>query len=168
MRMKKVVVVLILFLLFIPLFSSPSFIYSFSQTGETIEGKNMGALAVGIGFVPDKEEHFGLVELVSYYGFSSPIYKGFDIAFSTPVFVTSDSFFSYCFSNPILWEPTIGASAQYRRDSDSWAFSLLLSPFKFVDTSFSYEILSPYFSFGLNGEKGWGIRVMKITAFLEI
>ena len=166
--MKKVIVVLILFLVFVPIFSSPSFIYSFSQTGETIEERNMGALGVGIGFVPNKEKHYGLIELVSYYGFSSPIYKGFDIALSTPVFTTSDSFFSYCFSNPILCEPTIGGSAQYRRDLNSWNFSLLLSPFKFVDASFSYEFLSPYFSFGLNGERGWGIRVMKVTALLEI
>lgn len=164
--MRRIVILAIVFVILLPLGAS-ALTYSFSQNGETIGEDSFGSLALGLGFSPFKEKGYLETEIISYFDFSAS-FRGFDLALSTPIILSSDEIFSYAFSNRVLWEPTLGVQVQYRRVGDNWLLGFFLSPLKFADTSFSYELLSPYFSFDLNGEHGWGIRVIKITAFLEV
>lgn len=165
--MKRTVSLIIILLAASLLFSSSAFTYSFSQVGEKCSDDSFGSMTVSVGFSPIKEKQYGFIEAGVLLGWDR-FFQGFDIALSTPVFISGNEVFSYAFSNSVLWEPTIGAAAQYRARENRWGIALMLSPFKFVDTSFSYELLSPYITFGFDGRKSYGIRIMKVTAFVGV
>ncbi len=164
---RRLITVLVLVLVFSSLSASSAFTYSFSQVGEKYEDGSFGAMTVAMGFSPMKERPYGMVEVSALLGFSR-FFRGVDMSLSTPIVCLSGDFFSYAFSNSVLWEPTVGFLAQYRVEGDRWRLGVMLSPFKFSDTSFSYEFLSPYIAWSLDGERAWGIRIMKITAFLGV
>lgn len=164
-RMTALILVLVLSLL--TLGASSAFTYSISQVGERYGDAGFGAATLSLGFSPFKERTYGMVEVSALLGFSE-FFRGFDISLSTPLVCLSNDFFSYAFSNRVLWEPTVGFLAQYRSDGGRWMLGALLSPFRFSDTSFCYEFLSPYMTMSLDGKTAWGIRVMKITAYLEV
>lgn len=165
--MKKISIVLILLFLSGLLFASSAVTYSLSQMGEKSSFASFGSLSLSVGFAPIKEKHYGLVETNVLLGWNK-FFRGFDLAVSTVLFTSSNDIFSYAFSNKVLWEPTVGFMASYRQDTTAWMLGALISPFKFVDTSFSYEFLSPYVLFGFEGEKAYGVRIMRVTAFLEV
>ncbi len=165
--MKKTVSIGVIILIACILTASPAVTYSFSQMGEKCGETSFGSFTAALGFSPEKEKPYGAVEVGVLLGFDR-FFQGVDISLSTPLVALSNDVFSYAFSNRVLWEPTIGVVAQYRISGERWMFGFLVSPFKFTDSSFSYEFLSPYFTFGLNGERAWGIRVMKMTGFLGL
>ncbi len=165
--MKRTLSIIILILAAASLTASPAVTYSFSQVGEKCGNGSFGSFTVALGFSPEKEKPYGAVELSALIGFDR-FFQGVDISLSTPVVALSNDVFSYAFSNRVLWEPTIGLLAQYRLSGERWHFGFLVSPFKFTDSSFSYEFMSPYFTFGLDGGTTWGIRVMKMTGFLGL
>ncbi len=165
--MKKTVSIGVIILIACILTASPAVTYSFSQMGEKCGEASFGSFTAALGFSPEKEKPYGAVEVGVLLGFDR-FFQGVDISLSTPLVALSNDVFSYAFSNRVLWEPTIGVVAQYRISGERWMFGFLVSPFKFTDSSFSYEFLSPYFTFGLNGERAWGIRVMKMTGFLGL
>ena len=165
--MKKTVSIGVIILIACVLTASPAVTYSFSQMGEKCGETSFGSFTAALGFSPEKEKPYGAVEVGVLLGFDR-FFQGVDISLSTPLVALSNDVFSYAFSNRVLWEPTIGVVAQYRTNGERWMFGFLVSPFKFTDSSFSYEFLSPYFTFGLNGERAWGIRVMKMTGFLGL
>lgn len=166
--MKKITIVLIILFLSMSLFASSAFTYALSQVGEKYEDESLGSMSVTLGFAPLKEKQYGIVEVTALLGWNR-FFRGVDLSVSTPLFTSSNDVFSYAFSNRVLWEPSVGFLTQYRMDGNRWMMGFLLSPFKFADTSFSYEFLSPYFTFGLSGGKmAYGVRIMKVSAFLEI
>ncbi len=165
--MKKTVSIGVIILIACILTASPAVTYSFSQMGEKCGETSFGSFTAALGFSPEKEKPYGAVEVGVLLGFDR-FFQGVDISLSTPLVALSNDVFSYAFSNRVLWEPTIGVVAQYRISGERWMFGFLVSPFKFTDSSFSYEFLSPYFTFGLNGERSWGIRVMRMTGFLGL
>lgn len=166
--MKKITIVLILLFLSMSLFASSAFTYALSQVGEKYEDESFGSMSVTLGFAPLKEKQYGIVEVTTLLGWNR-FFRGMDLSVSTPLFTLSNEVFSYAFSNRVLWEPSVGFLTQYRMDGNRWMMGFLLSPFKFADTSFSYEFLSPYFTFGLfDGKMAYGVRIMKVSAFLEI
>ncbi len=155
-------------ILLVPLLSaSPAFTYSFSQTGEKGPDGSFGSLAAALGFSPLKEKPYCAVEAAVLLGFDR-LFHGVDMSLSTPLVTLSNDIFSYAFSNRVLWEPTAGFLAQYRAEGRRWMLGFLISPLKFTDSSFSYEFLSPYFTFSFSGERAWGIRIMKITGYLGL
>lgn len=164
---RRLITVLILALMLSSLSASSAFTYSFSQVGEKYEGEGMGAMTLSLGFSPMKERPYGMVEVSALLGFSE-FFRGVDMSLSTPIVCLSNDVFSYAFSNRVLWEPTVGFLAQYRTAGNRWMLGVMFSPFKFSDTNFSYEFLSPYITWSLDGERAWGIRIMKITGFLEV
>lgn len=166
--MKKINVILILLLVSLTLSASSAFTYSFSQVGEKSAEGAFGSMSISLGFAPMKEKHYGLVEATVLLGWDK-FFRGFDLAVSIPVYISSAEVFSYAFSNRVLWEPAAGILGQYRYDDSSWRAGFFISPFKFVDTNFSYEFLSPYLTFNISRWGiSYGVRVMKITAFLEV
>ncbi len=166
--MKKITIVLIILFLSMSLFASSAFTYALSQVGEKYEDESFGSMSVTLGFAPLKEKQYGIVEVTALLGWNR-FFRGMDLSVSTPLFTLSNDVFSYAFSNRVLWEPSVGFLTQYRMDGNRWMMGFLLSPFKFADTSFSYEFLSPYFTFGLSdGKMAYGVRIMKVSAFLEI
>lgn len=165
--MKRITLLIVFFVVSSLLFSSSAFTYSFSQMGEKCGEKSFGSFTASVGFAPLKEKQYGYVEAGILLGWDR-LFQGFDITLSCPVFISSDEVFSYAFSNRVLWEPTVGAAAQYRADGKRWGMAVMFSPLKFVDTSFSYELLSPYITFGFDGSSSFGMRIVKVTAFLEV
>lgn len=165
--MKRTLFIIIFILAATVAAASPAVTYSFSQMGEKCGESSFGSFTVALGFSPEKEKPYGAVEVSALLGFDR-FFQGVDISLSTPILTLSNDVFSYAFSNRVLWEPTIGLIAQYRSSGEMWMFGFLVSPFKFTDSSFSYEFLSPYFTFGLDGGRAWGIRVMKMTGFLGL
>ncbi len=165
--MKRTTMIIALVLLATALAASPAFTYSFSQVGERCGDSSFGSFTAAVGFSPIKEKPYGAVEVSALFGFNR-FFQGVDISLSTPLLTLSNDVFSYAFSNRVLWEPTIGFLTQYRLNGRRWMFGFFVSPFKFTDSSFSYEFLSPYFTFSPGGEKAWGIRVMKMTVFLGL
>ncbi len=165
--MKRITSAIIILLISSILFASSAFTYSLSQTGEKCGDESFGTLSLSLGFAPVKEKQYGLMEIDLLLGWNR-FFQGFDIVVSTPLYTSSDKVFSYAFSNRVLWEPTAGALLSYRSVREKWALGVMLSPFKFVDTQFSYEFLSPYMSFGFDGKRAYGIRIMKVTALLEV
>lgn len=164
---RRITTIIILVSIVSALTASPAFTYSFSQMGEKCGDSGFGSFTAALGFSPEKEKPYGAVEISALLGFDR-FFQGVDISLSTPLLALSNDVFSYAFSNRVLWEPTIGLLAQYRSSGERWMFGFLVSPFKFTDSSFSYEFLSPYFTFGLDGGRVWGIRVMKMTGFLGL
>lgn len=166
--MKRRITAVLCALLFLSVISaSPAFTYSFSQVGEKCGDESFGSFSVALGFSPVKEKPYGAVEVSALLGFDR-FFRGVDMSISTPVLTLSDPVFSYAFSNRVLWEPTVGFLTQYRTEGNRWMLGVMVSPLKFTDSSFYYEFLSPYFTFGFNGEKAWGIRIMKITGLLGL
>lgn len=165
--MKRITLIVVFLLLSSLLFAQSAFTYSLSQMGEKSSSTSFGSLSLSLGFAPIREKHYGLVETNVLLGWNK-FFRGFDIVLSTPLFTSSRDVFSYAFSNRVLWEPTVGFMASYRQNGSMWMLGALFSPFKFADTSFSYEFLSPYVLFGFDGEKAYGVRIMKVTAFLEV
>ena len=163
--MKKLALAVTFMLLAAMLAASPAFTYSFSQVGEKCNDESFGSFTAAIGFSPMKEKPYGAVEVGVLLGFDR-FFQGVDMSISTPFVTLSNDVFSYAFSNRVLWEPTIGFLAQYRVSGSRWMIGVVISPLKFTDSSFSYEFLSPYITFGFNGEKAWGIRIMKMTGLL--
>ncbi len=164
---KKILIVFMCILISGLLSASSAFTYSLSQMGERSSSSSFGSLSLSVGFAPIKEKHYGLVETNVLLGWNK-FFRGLDFVVSTPLFTSSDDIFSYAFSNKVLWAPTVGFMAGYREEDGKWMLGALISPFKFADTSFSYEFLSPYMLFGFDGEKAYGVRIMKVTAFLEV
>ncbi len=165
--MKRITLITVLILLATLVSASPAFTYSFTQVGEKCGDESFGSFTAAVGFSPLKEKPYGAVEVGVLLGFDR-FFQGVDFSISTPVVTLSNDVFSYAFSNSVLWEPTLGFIAQYRASGSRWMLGVLLSPLKFTDSSFSYEFLSPYFTFGFNGEKSWGIRIMKMTGLLGL
>ena len=165
--MKRITLIAVLILLAAALGASPAFTYSFSQVGEKCGNESFGSFTAAVGFSPMKEKPYGAVEVGVLLGFDR-FFRGVDMSLSTPVVTLSNDVFSYAFSNRVLWEPTVGFLAQYRTVGNRWMLGVMISPLKFTDSSFSYEFLSPYFTFGFNGEKAWGIRIMKMTGLVEL
>ena len=166
--MKRIYVFMVLLLLSLSLFASSAFTYGFSQVGEKYENESFGAMSVTLGFAPLKEKQYGIVEVTALLGWER-FFRGVDLSLSTPLFTSSNDVFSYAFSNRVLWEPSVGFLTQYRADGNRWMMGFMLSPLKFADTSFSYEFLSPYLTFNLpGGKRAYGVRIMKVSAFLEI
>ena len=165
--MKRITLIAVLILLAAALGASPAFTYSFSQVGEKCGNESFGSFTAAVGFSPMKEKPYGAVEVGVLLGFDR-FFRGVDMSLSTPVVTLSNDVFSYAFSNRVLWEPTVGFLAQYRTVGNRWMLGVVISPLKFTDSSFSYEFLSPYITFGFNGEKAWGIRIMKMTGLLGL
>ena len=165
--MKRITLIAVLILLAAALGASPAFTYSFSQVGEKCGNESFGSFTAAVGFSPMKEKPYGAVEVGVLLGFDR-FFRGVDMTLSTPVVTLSNDVFSYAFSNRVLWEPTVGFLAQYRTVGNRWMLGVMISPLKFTDSSFSYELLSPYITFGFNGEKAWGIRIMKMTGLLGL
>ena len=165
--MKRITLIAVLILLAAALGASPAFTYSFSQVGEKCGNESFGSFTAAVGFSPMKEKPYGAVEVGVLLGFDR-FFRGVDMTLSTPVVTLSNDVFSYAFSNRVLWEPTVGFLAQYRTVGNRWMLGVIISPLKFTDSSFSYEFLSAYFTFGFNGEKAWGIRIMKMTGLVEL
>ena len=165
--MKRITLIAVLILLAAALGASPAFTYSFSQVGEKCGNESFGSFTAAVGFSPMKEKPYGAVEVGVLLGFDR-FFRGVDMTLSTPVVTLSNDVFSYAFSNRVLWEPTVGFLAQYRVSGSRWMIGVVISPLKFTDSSFSYELLSPYITFGFNGEKAWGIRIMKMTGLLGL
>ncbi len=164
---RRLITVLVLVLVLSSLSATSAFTYSFSQVGEKYDDAGFGAMTLSFGFSPIKERPYGMVEVSAILGFSE-FFRGVDMSISTPIVCLSNDVFSYAFSNRVLWEPTVGFLAQYRTAGQRWMLGVMISPFKFSDTNFSYEFLSPYITWSLDGERAWGIRIMKLTGFLEV
>lgn len=165
--MKRITLIVVCLLLSSLLFAQSAFTYSVSQMGEKSSSDSFGSLSLSLGFTPIKEKHYSLVETNVLLGWNK-FFRGIDFVISSPLFTSSNEVFSYAFSNTVLWEPTVGFMASYRQNNGKWMLGALFSPFKFVDTSFSYEFLSPYILFGFDGEKAYGVRIMKVSAFLGV
>ncbi len=165
--MKRITIFIVCLIMASLLFATPAFTYSLSQMGEKSTYNSFGSLSLSVGFAPLREKHYGLMETNVLLGWNK-FFRGIDFVISTPLLSSSADIFSYAFSNKVLWEPTVGFMASYRHSGSIWMLGGVLSPFKFVDTSFSYEFLSPYVLFGFNGEKAYGVRIMKVTAFLGV
>lgn len=165
--MKRITLVIVLVLFTGLLFASSAFTYSISQVGEKALEKDFGSLSLTFGFAPIKEKHFGLMETNILLGWDK-FFQGVDFLISTPLYISSSEFFSYAFSNIVLWQPTVGFMVSYRDSGKQWKMGGVVSLLKFIDTQFSYEFFSPYMLFTRNGEIAYGIRIMKFSAFLEV
>lgn len=164
--MKRVILIMLLLVCSLSLFASLSPTFALSQVGEKNVDNSFGSLSFSLGLLPyGKADGRLYTELSLLVGFDKPLFKGVDWAIYYPIIRVANDFVSYAFSNTVVYEPSVAFLSQYRRDG-SFSFGLALSPLKFSDMSFCYELFSPYFSFSTKGEKSYGIRIIKVTAFL--
>lgn len=162
--MKKLTIFMILLILSVSLFAGVGGGYSLYPVGERVGDESFGGAGVSAFFSPTGIKNIGKMEVAALFAMKSPFFRGVDAKISTPVFQSVDHPFNYVFSNKVLWQPTIAIGAQYRVGNE-WRWSLSLSPFVFQDMSFTYEILSPYVSFDKDWKLGWGLTIMKFSAF---
>lgn len=164
--MKRIIVITLLLVCSLSLFASPSSSFALSRVGEQSVDTSFGALSFSMGLLPfGKADGRLYTELSLLVGFDKPLFRGIDLAIYYPFVRVANDFFSYAFSNTVIYEPSIALLSQYRRGG-LVSFGFSLSPLKFSDMSFCYELFSPYLSFSTTGERSYGIRVIKITAFL--
>lgn len=164
--MKRIILIILLIVCSLSLFASPSLTFGFSRVGEKCVDSSFGALSFSAGLLPfGKADGRLYTELSLLVGFDKPLFRGVDCALYYPLVRVSNDFFSYAFSNTVVYEPSVALITQYRRGG-LLSFGFALSPLKFSDMSFCYELFSPYLSFSTSGEKSYGIRIIKITAFL--
>lgn len=166
--MKRIILITLLLVCSLSLFASPSPspAFAFSRVGEKCADSSFGALSFSAGLLPfGKADGRLYTELSLLVGFDKPLFRGVDCAIYYPIIRVANDFFSYAFSNTVIYEPSVALITQYRRDG-LLSFGFALSPLKFSDMSFCYELFSPYLSFSTKGEKSYGIRIIKITAFL--
>lgn len=165
--MKRIILIILLLVCSLSIFASPSPAFAFSRVGEKcVDSSSFGALSFSAGLLPfGKADGRLYTELSLLVGFDKPLFKGLDCAIYYPIIRVANDFFSYAFSNTVVYEPSVALITQYRRDG-LLSFGFALSPLKFSDMSFCYELFSPYLSFSTKGEKSYGIRIIKITAFL--
>ena len=161
--MKKIISLILTFLLAFSLYAGIGGVYSVSLLGETFGDEHFGGAALSGYFSPTGLRNIGKIEADLLLSMKSPVFRGVNLTLSTPVYQTVDHPFNYVFSNRVLWQPTIGVGVQYRNNNNFRAM-VEISPFVFQDAAFMYEILSPYVSFDFKGNYGWGITIMKFSA----
>ena len=161
--MKKIISLILTFLLAFSLYAGIGGGYSVSPIGETFGDEHFGGAAISGYFSPTGLRNIGKIEADLLLSMKSPVFRGVNLTLSTPVYQTVDHPFNYVFSNRVLWQPTIGVGVQYRNGNRLRAM-VEVSPFVFQDAAFMYEILSAYVSFDFKGNYGWGVTIMKFSA----
>lgn len=162
--MKKFSLVLIILL-----FSSSLFALSFGYTldgyGESTFSDSTGGLKVSLALSFDKDRHIGDLGADVVFGFNSQFFEGVDLHISSPLTLTADHIFKNFFINKVYWAPSVKVGSSWRMGDDGVRVLFSLLPFRFIDTHFIYEFLSPYILIR-NGIEGWGFTIMKFTAFI--
>lgn len=163
--MKKLFLVLALFLMVGCLFAGPSFGYNVAPVGESFGGDSFAALegTAVLSFTGDN--HIGDVSVDCLVGLGSPAFKGVNVTLSTPLAITTKHPFNACFANVVLWEPKLSLGYQYRTEGGHRLMAGL-SPFHFAERGFTIEFLSPYMMLDTDMNLGWGFKVMKFTAYI--
>ena len=158
---------LILLLLLLPmcLFSAPSFGYSLAPVGVTTPSGSYGGLTVAIIFSPFPEVHAGDLHLSADFSPVPPFFESAALTLSLPLLSTLRNPFSWAFSNPVLWTPTLTVGAQYRM-RDEWNLLLGFSPFAFQDKHFIYEAIAPFAVYSILYKNwGWGMYIFRFSYF---
>ena len=161
--MKKIISLILTFLLAFSLYAGIGGGYSVSPIGENFGDEHFGGAAISGYFSPTGLRNIGKIEVDVLLAMKSPVFRGVNLTLSTPIYQTVNHPFNYVFSNRVLWQPTIGVGVQYRNGNRLRAM-VEVSPFVFQDAAFMYEILSPYVSFDFEGNYGWGVTIMKFSA----
>lgn len=163
--MKRILSLLFLAVLALSVVSASAFDFGYNATvvGESYGDDSFGAVELSGVFSFTNDKHIGDVELDLVLGFEAPGYRGFNATVSSPVFFHLSSF--RVFPNPVLWEPKVTLGYQYRTDVGHRAM-IGFSPLSFAASGFVYEFFSPYLTVDMDHHLGWGIRVMKFTAFI--
>lgn len=162
--MKKITIFILLFLVLLFSLSALSYGYAVTPFGESIVGDNYGGIKLNALLCFDRARHIGDIEAGVVLGYSNPVFKGLDLGVTFPLYSTTSHIFNNFFSNPVWWIPRLEAGIAWRMNKP-FSFFLGLTPLSFADTSFTYDILSPYMVIDVKGDIGWGVVIMKFTAF---
>lgn len=162
--MKRILcLALMLLLVFSVSASGLEFGYNATLVGESYGEDSFGAVEFSgvLSFTEDR--HVGDLGLDLVLGLEAPVFRGFNATVSSPLcFVFCDF---RAFPNPVLWEPKVTLGYQYRQDAGHRMMAGF-SPLSFAASGFVYEFFSPYLTLDQERNLGWGIRVMKFTAYL--
>ena len=110
--MKKIISLILTFLLAFSLYAGIGGGYSVSPIGETFGDEHFGGAAISGYFSPTGLRNIGKIEADLLLSMKSPVFRGVNFSLSTPVYQTVDHPFYYVFSNRVLWQPTIGVGVQ--------------------------------------------------------